>query len=169
LARRDLAVASAMLQDPVLGAMIDSQAERHPYAAIVRALTTQQPADIIEVERDCADPAELARDRAAWCLQTLVALGRLDTFFDVAAAYFPEQRGATAAERDRRWLDAPRMNRYVRALFRTDMQAVRADPRFIPIVERLGLLDYWRSSGQWPDFCQSEPKSVCSDLRARKN
>jgi tetratricopeptide (TPR) repeat protein len=33
---------------------------------------------------------------------------------------------------------------------------MRRDPRFMRLVARLGLVDYWRSSGHWPDFC-SEP------------
>lgn len=27
------------------------------------------------------------------------------------------------------------------------------DPRALRVAQRAGLLDYWRSSGQWPDFC----------------
>jgi hypothetical protein len=42
------------------------------------------------------------------------------------------------------------------ALFRPDFAAVRADPRFIQIAARLGLVRYWRQSGYWPDFCTSE-------------
>jgi tetratricopeptide (TPR) repeat protein len=41
-------------------------------------------------------------------------------------------------------------------LFRPDFAAVRADPRFIPIAAKLGLVRYWRQSGYWPDFCTSE-------------
>jgi TolB-like protein len=33
---------------------------------------------------------------------------------------------------------------------------LRRDPRFIRMVAKVGLVDYWRSSGNWPDFC-SEP------------
>jgi len=165
VARGDLGAASALLQDPVIGPLLDPPAERRPFTTILRALEKREPADIAAVERDCADPSKLARDRASWCLQALVALGRLDTFFDVSAAYFPEQRGATAADRDAHWLQAPRVGRYVRVLFRSDMKAARTDPRFIPIVERLGLLDYWRSSGKWPDFCKTEPASVCSRMQ----
>jgi len=166
LTRGDLNAASAMLHDPVIGPLLDPPAEHQPIATLVRALATHDPIDVANVERDCADPAKLARDRSSWCLRGLVVLGRLDTFFAVAPAYFPELRGSSNEERDARWLQAPRVNRYVRVLFRSDMQAVRADPRFIPIAERLGLLDYWRQSGKWPDFCKTEPESVCARMRA---
>ena len=38
-------------------------------------------------------------------------------------------------------------------LFRPAMRSFRADPRFMVLTKRLGLLDYWRDSGDWPDFC----------------
>jgi len=38
-------------------------------------------------------------------------------------------------------------------LFRPDFAAIRADPRFMPLAARLGLVRYWRQSGYWPDFC----------------
>jgi DNA-binding winged helix-turn-helix (wHTH) protein/tetratricopeptide (TPR) repeat protein len=41
-------------------------------------------------------------------------------------------------------------------LFRPGMAAVRRDPRFMQVAKRIGLVDYWESSGRWPDFC-SEP------------
>jgi DNA-binding winged helix-turn-helix (wHTH) protein/tetratricopeptide (TPR) repeat protein len=41
-------------------------------------------------------------------------------------------------------------------LFTPQMRAFRADPRFMPLARALGLVDYWRGSGHWPDFC-SEP------------
>ena len=42
------------------------------------------------------------------------------------------------------------------ALFRPDFASVRADPRFIQVAARLGLVRYWRDTGFWPDFCTSE-------------
>ena len=41
-------------------------------------------------------------------------------------------------------------------LFRPGMAGVRHDSRFMRLAKRIGLVDYWESSGQWPDFC-SEP------------
>ncbi len=31
--------------------------------------------------------------------------------------------------------------------------ALQHDPRFMPVMQRLGLVDMWRSSNRWPDFC----------------
>jgi adenylate cyclase len=41
-------------------------------------------------------------------------------------------------------------------LFYPNTAAMRRDPRFMPLAARLGLVDYWRSTGKWPDFC-AEP------------
>ena len=40
--------------------------------------------------------------------------------------------------------------------FRPALKNFRHDRRFMEIARRAGLLDYWRKSGQWPDYC-SEP------------
>jgi hypothetical protein len=41
-------------------------------------------------------------------------------------------------------------------LFRPDFAAIRADPRFMHVAARLGLVRYWRQTGYWPDFCSTE-------------
>ncbi|MFL6748496.1 MAG: toll/interleukin-1 receptor domain-containing protein [Sphingomicrobium sp.] len=38
-------------------------------------------------------------------------------------------------------------------IFRPDFSALHQDPRFIAIANKLGVLDYWQTSGKWPDFC----------------
>ena len=38
-------------------------------------------------------------------------------------------------------------------LFRPTMRKVRSDPRFMRIAGHLGLLEHWKRSGKWPDFC----------------
>ncbi len=167
LARQDAVAMHALLADPASGRVLDPPADAHPLPAIARAFETRASADIDRVETECADPAKIARERARFCLHALVLLDRIDTFFALAPVYFPEQRGASAEERDTRWLADPRVLSNVRVLFRSDTSKVRSDERFIPIVERLGLLDYWRASGVWPDFCNSESGSVCAQLQAK--
>ena len=43
-----------------------------------------------------------------------------------------------------------------RGLFIPHMRVVRADPRFMPLAARLGLVDYWLETDHWPDFCTTE-------------
>jgi hypothetical protein len=33
---------------------------------------------------------------------------------------------------------------------------MRADPRFMPLMRDIGLLEYWRNTDRWPDFCENE-------------
>jgi hypothetical protein len=42
---------------------------------------------------------------------------------------------------------------------------MRADPRFLPMVEKLGLMEYWQASGHGPDFCETEDVPVCRELK----
>jgi len=41
-------------------------------------------------------------------------------------------------------------------LFSPATASMRRDPRFMRLAGRLGLVDYWRAGGRWPDFC-AEP------------
>lgn len=49
-------------------------------------------------------------------------------------------------------------------LFTPSTAAMRRDPRFMPLAARLGLVDYWRGTGKWPDFCTGPHREV--DCRA---
>lgn len=52
-------------------------------------------------------------------------------------------------------LEDPKFQPFIEldVLFRPDFASIRADPRFMQIAARLGLVRYWRESGYWPDFC----------------
>jgi len=41
-------------------------------------------------------------------------------------------------------------------LFRSSAAAMRRDPRFMPLVAKVGLVATWEKTGKWPDFC-AEP------------
>lgn len=51
-------------------------------------------------------------------------------------------------------------------LFRPSTAALRRDARFLPLVEKLGLMRYWRAHTP-PDFCRSEAVEVCRLLKTR--
>lgn len=51
------------------------------------------------------------------------------------------------------WRHPEHVNQITGVLFRPDFRNFHRDPRMIAVAQRLGLLDYWRQSGEWPDFC----------------
>lgn len=53
-------------------------------------------------------------------------------------------------------------------LFQPSTRAARMDPRFEDLVTRLGIMDYWKSTGHMPDFCETEKAPICDRLRALK-
>jgi hypothetical protein len=79
-------------------------------------------------------------------LATLVTLRRIDEAFALA------DRLADAGEP---------MN--TELLFPAFMQPLRADPRFMTLATRLGLVPIWIETDQWPDFCAE--KSLPYDCR----
>ncbi|MEO6073971.1 MAG: TIR domain-containing protein [Burkholderiales bacterium] len=54
-------------------------------------------------------------------------------------------------------------------LFRPTLANVRKDPRFIAVVERIGLLKFWRESGTWPDFCNDPTLTYDCKVEAAKH
>lgn len=127
---------------------------------IVRALQSRRPADIATVSRGCADAGE------DWwsCMIALTMLGRQDQAYRIADAAYPDQRAATAAALLEKWLSNKELP-LTRYLFVPATAPLRADPRFHALVERVGLMRYWRTAGA-PDFCASERVPVCRLLNA---
>ena len=57
-------------------------------------------------------------------------------------------------------------------LFMSFNRTIRADPRFMHLAARKGLVDYWLDTDKWPDFCKDEKLSYdCKEaaLAARAN
>lgn len=71
-------------------------------------------------------------------IQELAAIGLTDDAFALAERYQP---GAASTDADSAFLFFPLT------------LPMRRDPRFMQMAARFGLVDYWRSSGHWPDFC----------------
>jgi len=87
-------------------------------------------------ERFQRDPADIPG-----YLQALGTFGRVDEAYDALESPIALDSVLASTE----------------TLFRQHMRSVRADPRFIALVGKLGLIAYWQKSNVWPDFC-SEPQ-----------
>lgn len=75
----------------------------------------------------------------SWAVQALAEFNQVDELLDWIA---------------RTPTDMMAWDSYV--FFRPAFKNFRRDPRFMAFAKRLGLTRYWRTSGQWPDFC-NEP------------
>jgi tetratricopeptide (TPR) repeat protein len=79
-------------------------------------------------------------------IEAHIALGDLD-------GAFAEERHIAA------WSDPARpvfdVGRSVGPLLTVQARALQRDPRFMPLMLRLGLIAIWQESDRWPDFCQS--------------
>jgi TolB-like protein/tetratricopeptide (TPR) repeat protein len=111
------------------------------FGTVAEAQMTRSPAAIQTARR-----ALLANDirfqtMLPGRITSLASLGLVDDAFDLLNRY---QRDKMSA-----W-DSPSF------LLVPNAAPLQRDPRFMPLMARLGLVDYWRATGKWPDFC-SQP------------
>ncbi len=102
-----------------------------------------------------------ARDRRADLTEAEIDTGCKDGFHTAPELIYGYFGHADAAYREieKRFASYARphfANPWTRYLFYPRMRVLRADPRFMPLAARLGLVDYWLDAGQWPDFCTTE-------------
>ena len=88
--------------------------------------------------------------RQEFAVAALAALGRDGDAFKVAELLLAGNRVPPTA-----------------ILFQPALARARALPAFADLVGRLGLTDYWRKTGQFPDFCTvGEAPTLCAMLKA---
>ena len=81
-------------------------------------------------------PKQVTPAQVGWAIQALAEFGLVDDVF-YWIGRLPDSQVAGIS--------------YL--LFRPALSSVRRDPRFMPMAKRLGLVDYWQKTGEWPDFC----------------
>lgn len=95
--------------------------------------------------------------------EIVAALDRGNEYIDVAVGLLADMGEWDAAARllDR-W--GPPSRSYLFALFREQWAPIRRTPQFWALMEREGLVAFWRENRRWPDFCEREP--VCRPYRS---
>ena len=109
--------------------------------------------------------AAIARPRA-WLRHTPRAIGELA---QVLGAFGKEEELFALLLN---WRHPDIVDSITDVLFRPALRKVRLDPRMIAVAKRIGLLDYWQQSGNWPDFCRDpdlpyDCKAEAAKLTAR--
>jgi class 3 adenylate cyclase/TolB-like protein len=104
------------------------------------ALPSRDPAKVAAVQQAVRriDGANQVALRVG--IQCLAQLGKVDEAFQQAERFRPDVYGVDGSV----------------TFFLPSTASMRRDRRFMPLMARIGLVDYWRTSAKWPDFC-SEP------------
>jgi TolB-like protein len=134
----------AMYEDPSRPLALRTATE-----SAVKALVTKAPVDRDAARRMALGQVGPSAYLTLDAIRALTLMGFLDDAFTAAERFQPgtAATGATTS-----------------LLFSPAMAAMRRDPRFLRLADRLGLVAYWRTSGKWPDFC-AEP-GLSYDCRA---
>ena len=122
----------------LLPRVADSDAEMAIFRKVIAARADPTPAKIDEAISALEDRWSKNPPDRNLILLSLANFGRVDQAYQL--------------------LEDPSFQPFVdrSSLFRPDFAGIRADPRFMQVAARVGLVQYWRSSGNWPDFCSAE-------------
>lgn len=111
-----------------------SRANRGCWQTFIEARSrTGNPPDRAALRKAC--DGHLMEEYVA---RMLAALGDIDGTYEMLKGHSFDWRGSTTF------------------LFYPEMAPFRRDPRFMPLIAKSGLLEFWTKSGHWPDFCSDE-------------
>jgi len=107
---------------------------------------SHDPATLAAYERDELAKLAAGKTYVSAVVLRLSGLGDVDGAFAAAARATPDDPLDTEP------------------LFRPAAVGVRKDPRFMPLAIKTGLVDFWRRTGKWADFCDAPDRPY--DCRA---
>lgn len=160
MAERGNYAGMAALAAPVFGGPIVDP------AAFNSLLAAQRRHDLAGAERAC-DTKNLSDFTLGMCMNILADLGDRDRAFALASELYPAAEAPPREDKDAYWLAHP--DGFDKAFLTGPAgKSMRADPRFLPLADKLGLLEYWRS-GRMPDFCIKDHEPVCARISSKTN
>ncbi len=123
-------------------------------ATALRALESRRRADVQAAVSQLVAQVSAGPPLSVNAILLLGGLGEIDRAFEVATAYFLEEGPLMASVRWRpgQVSVTDQRRRKTHMLFVPATSALRADPRFDILTERIGLAAYWRAAGVVPDF-----------------
>lgn len=132
--------------------------ERPPYGepgatGILRAVLRARAGSLTQ-RRATSQLVEKSADDGV--ISAFVGISSLASLGDVDGAFRVADRALTTEQLHRLFGSDAGDIGSAYLLFGAQTAAMRHDRRFMQLAQRLGLADYWRSTGHWPDFC-SEP------------
>jgi TolB-like protein len=146
-----IAAAQAMLDTPqYIPVTLEPQAIT-AMRAYLNALLVKTPAARLAAENSIRSAMAGGAIPAQRGMQMFAALGDVDSAFMLARTLFPRQ-------------DSKLPSNSTLPLFLMTTDSMRRDPRFMPLAAQAGLVNYWETTGKWPDFC-AQP-GVPYDCRA---
>ena len=120
--------------------MIEQGSARWGAEAVIAFLQARLNPTEASIDRAVAAQTQLHRQNPAYVsglVVTLATFGRNEEAIEALLAYkHPEAAGFNSEG----W-------------FRSATKGMRRDPRFMQAMAKVGLLKYWKRSGNWPDFC----------------
>jgi tetratricopeptide (TPR) repeat protein len=120
--------------------MVEEGSSRWGEEAVIAFLHARLNPTKANIDRAVAAQAQMHRQIPPYVsglVVTLATFGRNKEAIDALLAYkHPEAAGFNSEG----W-------------FRSATRGMRRDPRFIQAMAQVGLLNYWKRSGKWPDFC----------------
>jgi TolB-like protein len=152
--KRPYTGALALLDDADLRNLYERPPFGRPGAVGVLRTAIRAQTGSPAVKRTAAQFVEKSMDERQ--INPFVGIPLLSSLGDVDGAFRIVDRTLTLAQLHQLFGSDLGVGSTYLVLFGPQTVELRRDRRFLSLTQRLGLLDYWRSSGHWPDFC-SEP------------
>ena len=128
----------------------------------ISAANSRRPADVETATKRIMAGVTHSVAAVVNAMMLLNLMRATDTAFELARAYYLEQGPIIAAMewRPGQPIVPDQRRRKTNMLFTPTAAAMQKDPRFLPLMKEMGLVDYWNRRGVIPDFLRPAPSGA---------